>query len=301
MSGTHAIPATDPKHIERPPLGKILDLEELDTDLYLGRTYNDAALRIYGGQAVGQALVAAGRTVAPDRRVHSLHGHFLHPGNPKAPVVYHVERVRDGGSFTTRNVRATQEGLTIFQLTASYQRRESGLSHQSFDTTAPAPEEIPDFEDSLSPEELSDARAWLDVLRRNIAVDFRFPEEYPRVATARGESRPPRQRAWVRTSELLDQDPALQAAGFGYVSDLFLLSSALPPHGITIGEPGLQLASLDHSVWLHAEFRADEWHLYEQEGLWMGGGRGLARGHLFDREGTLVATTMQEGLLRLRQ
>jgi acyl-CoA thioesterase-2 len=301
MSRIHEVPTTAPNKIARPPLGQILALEELDRDLFLGHTYNDAAFRIYGGQAVGQALVASGRTVSPDRRVHSLHGHFLHPGNPKAPVVYHVDRVRDGGSFTTRNVRATQDGLTIFQLTASYQRRESGLSHQSRHTTATPPEGLPDFEESLSPDELRGAWSWLDVLRRNIAIEFRFPEEYPRVANARGESRPPRQRAWVRTSEILDEDPVVQAAGFGYVSDLFLLSSALPPHGITIDEPGLQLASLDHSVWLHSEFRADEWHLYEQEGLWMGGSRGLARGHLFDRTGTLVATTMQEGLLRLRQ
>ena len=301
MSRTHEAPTTAPTRIARPPLGQILDLEELDRDLFLGHTYNDAAVRIYGGQAVGQALVASGRTVSTDRRVHSLHGHFLHPGNPKAPVVYHVDRVRNGGSFTTRNVRATQDGLTIFQLTASYQRREPGLSHQSVETTATPPEELPDFENSLSPDELRGARPWLDVLSRNIAVEFRFPEEYPRVANARGESRPPRQRAWVRTTEVLDEDPVVQAAGFGYISDLFLLSSALPPHGITIDEPGLQLASLDHSAWLHSEFRADEWHLYEQEGLWMGCGRGLARGHLFDRAGTLLATTVQEGLLRLRR
>lgn len=292
------VPAPPPG--SRPPLGRILELEEIDTDLYLGHSYNDAALRIYGGQAVGQALLAAGRTVPAERRAHSLHGHFIHPGDPRAPVLYHVERVRDGGSFTTRSVRATQNAVTIFLLTASFQRREQGFSHQAHRTTAPAPEEVPDFEDTIDPEYLADA-TWLPHLRANVAVDFRFPEEYPRVANARGEARPPRQRAWVRTAERLPVDPLTQAAGFAYTSDLFLLSSALPPHAVTIDEPGMQLASLDHSVWLHQDFRSDEWHLYEQEGLWTGGGRGLARGHLYDRDGVLVASTMQEGLLRLRK
>jgi acyl-CoA thioesterase-2 len=300
MSSTLEPGVIDPPNGPRPPLGRLLELEEVDTDLYIGRSYTDAALRIYGGQAVGQALVAAGRTVDPNRRAHSLHGHFIHPGNPQAPVLYHVERVRDGGSFTTRSVRATQGGVTIFLLTASFQRPERGFSHQARETVAPPPEEVPLFEDSVDPDYLKGA-TWLPQLRANVAVDFRFPEEYPRVANARGESRPPRQRAWIRTTERLTEDPLIQAAGFAYTSDLFLLSSALPPHAVTIDEPGMQLASLDHSVWLHENFRSDEWHLYEQEGLWTGGGRGLSRGHLYDRSGTLVASTMQEGLLRLRK
>ncbi|MFF4025484.1 MULTISPECIES: acyl-CoA thioesterase [Nocardia] len=300
MSSIPETGAVDLLHGHRPPLRRILELEEVDTDLYLGRSYNDAALRIYGGQAVAQALIAAGRTVPPERRAHSLHGHFIHPGNPQAPVLYHVERVRDGGSFTTRSVRATQGGVTIFLLTTSFQRPEQGFSHQARETTAPAPEQLPAFEDSVDSAYLADA-AWLPQLRANVAVEFRFPEEYPRIANARGESRPPRQRAWVRTATALADDPLVQAAGFAYTSDLFLLSSALPPHAVTIDEPGMQLASLDHSVWLHADFRSDEWHLYEQEGLWTGGGRGLARGHLYDRDGVLVASTMQEGLLRLRK
>jgi acyl-CoA thioesterase-2 len=290
----------DPSPGPRPHLGRLLELDEVDTDLFRGHSYNEKALRIYGGQAVGQALVAAGRTVPRDRRAHSLHGHFIKPGNPMEPVFYHVEQVRDGGSFTTRSVRATQGETTIFLLTASFQRPEAGLSHQAHHTTAPAPEQVPAFEDSVDPSYLADT-AWLPQLRTNIAVDFRFPEEYPRVANSRGESRPPKQRAWVRTADKLDDDPLIQAAGFAYTSDLFLLSSTLPPHAITIDEPGMQLASLDHSVWLHTEFHSDEWHLYEQEGLWTGGGRGLARGHLYDRNGTLVASTMQEGLLRLRK
>lgn len=300
MSSTLEADVFDPPHGPRPPLGRILDLEQVDTDLYRGYSFNDTVARIYGGQAVGQALVAAGRTVAAERRAHSLHSHFIHPGDPRVPVLYHVERVRDGGSFTTRSVRATQDGATIFLLTASFQRPERGLEHQVDHTVAPTPETLPDFEDAVDPAYLTEAR-WLPQLRANIAVDFRFPEEYPRVANSRGEARPPRQRAWVRTSVRLADDPLIQAAGFAYTSDLFLLSSTLPPHAITIDEPGMQLASLDHSVWLHEDFRSDEWHLYEQEGLRTAGGRGLAHGRLYDRNGILVASTMQEGLVRLRK
>ncbi|WP_084505327.1 acyl-CoA thioesterase [Nocardia harenae] len=299
MSSSLELGAIDPAPGPHPPLPRILDLEEIDTDLFLGRTHNDEAVRIFGGQAVAQALVAAGRTVPPERRAHSLHGYFIHPGNPRAPVVFHVERVRDGGSFTTRTVRATQRGVAVFVLTASFHRPEPGFSHQLTRSTALPPEELPAFEDSIPPDHV-DHTAWLPLMRANIAIDFRFPEEYPRVAIARGESRPPRQRAWVRTLDRLPDDPLTQAAGFAYVSDMFLLSSTLSPHGITVDDPRLQHASLDHAIWLHQEFRSDEWHLYEQEGVWTGGGRGLARGHLYDRDGVLVASTTQEGLLRLR-
>jgi acyl-CoA thioesterase-2 len=259
------------------------------------------APRIYGGQAVGQALVAAASTVPADRHVHSVHGHFLHPGNPAVPVTYEVDRLRDGGSFSSRAVRAVQSGTPIFTSTASFQRLEGGLIHQ-VRTSEPAlaPEDLPKFEDSLSEEDLR-AASWLPHLRGGVAVDFRFPEEYPRIANTRGEPRPARQRAWIRASEPLGDDPVVHAAAFAYVSDLFLLSSALPPHAITIENPQLQLASLDHTIWFHEQFRIDDWHLYEQEGSWMGHGRGLCRGYLYARSGTLVASTTQEGLLRLRR
>ncbi|MBF4479315.1 acyl-CoA thioesterase-2 [Rhodococcus rhodochrous J3] len=285
--------------IPRPPVGQILSLENVGYDAFRGSAYTQAP-RIYGGQALGQSLVAAGLTVDRDRQVHSLHGHFVHPGRSDTPVNYHVERLRDGGSFTTRQVRAVQNDRTIFLATASFQRPEKGLEHQT-PVSAPAtpPEELPRLEDSLSEEELSEA-TWLLPLLTNIGVEFRFPEEYPRLANRRGESRPPRQRAWIRTPERLGDDILVHAAGFAYCSDLFLLSAALPPHGRHIDTPGLQLASLDHTVWWHAPFRADEWHLYEQHGYRMGGGRGLSRGYLFDRDGNLLASTAQEGLLRFR-
>ncbi|WFS11084.1 acyl-CoA thioesterase [Rhodococcus aetherivorans] len=285
--------------IPRPPVRRILSLDEMGGDVFRGGSHTRAP-RIYGGQALGQSLMAAGLTVDRDRHPHSLHGHFVHPGRSDEPVDYHVERLRDGGSFTTRQVRAVQNDRTIFLATASFQRPEVGLEHQHpVSSPATPPEELPRFEDSLDPEELREA-TWLLPLFKNIGVDFRFPEEYPRLANRRGESRPPRQRAWVRTPEPLGDDLLVQAAGFAYCSDLFLLSAALPPHARHIDTPGLQLASLDHTVWLHAPFRADEWHLHEQHGYRMVGGRGLSRGYLFDRDGNLLASTAQEGLLRFR-
>ncbi|MFZ2172697.1 MAG: acyl-CoA thioesterase II [Rhodococcus sp. (in: high G+C Gram-positive bacteria)] len=294
-----AVTAENRASIPRPPVGRILSLEDVGDDVFRGASHIRAP-RIYGGQALGQSLVAAGLTVDRDRPLHSLHGHFVHPGRSDAPVDYHVERLRDGGSFTTRQVRAVQGGRTIFPATASFQRPEKGLEHQ-YPVSAPAtpPEELPRFEDSLNPEEQGEA-TWLLPLFNSIGVDFRFPEEYPRLANRRGEARPPRQRAWIRTPERLGDDDLVHAAGFAYCSDLFLLSAGLPPHARHIDTPGLQLASLDHTVWLHAPFRADEWHLYEQHGSRMGGGRALSRGYLFDREGKLLASTAQEGLLRFR-
>ncbi|WP_084436863.1 acyl-CoA thioesterase [Aldersonia kunmingensis] len=282
----------------RPPLDRILHVEPIGDDVFEGRSYTDAG-RIYGGTVVGQALVAAGRTVEPDRHVHSLHAQFLHPGSTADPVIYRTERARDGRSFTTRNVVAEQNGKTIFELSASFQRLEDGLSHQPEAPTATAPEELPDMLALLTDEHKA-VNEWARNYERNIAIDFRFPgPDQPRMAGGAAGPKDPHQLAWVRTSQQLSDDPIVHAAAWGYISDMFLLSAALRPHAISMQPDQMQVASLDHAVWFHAPFRADEWQLYEQDGMWTGGGRGLARGHLYTRDGRLIATVMQEGLLRV--
>ncbi|GAA4663565.1 hypothetical protein GCM10023197_17570 [Gordonia humi] len=188
----------------------------------------------------------------------------------------------------------------ILLATVSFQATETGLSHQTPTFDAPPPSATTEFDNGADGSNSAGAD-WLARLRENVAVDFQFPDEHPRIANLRGETRPPFQQAWVRTAERLSDDPLSQAAGFAYASDLFLLSSVLPPHALTTDRPGLQLASLDHSVWFHAPFRSDMWHLYEQEGVWTGGGRALTRGHLFSRDGVLMASTTQEGVVRVRE
>jgi acyl-CoA thioesterase-2 len=279
-------------------LEQILDLEEIDTRVFRGRSRKTDVARIFGGEVAGQALVAAGRTVPQDRRVHSLHAYFLRPGDPGAPILYQVDTIRDGRSFTTRRVVGTQRGEAVFHLSASFHIAEKGVSHQVPQLVAPAPEELPSAEESLAN---ADERtlAWFARIRDRLPLDWRFPEELPRLASVRGELRPPRQRVWVRSAQPLSDDPLVHVCGATYASDMFLLSSALPPHGVVIDDPGSQVASLDHAVWFHAPFRADDWLLYEQEGTWAGGARALCRGSLFDRHGTLVASVVQEGLIRL--
>lgn len=284
--------------LSRPPVSSILELAQLDSNSFRGESHTGVR-RVYGGQTLGQSLLAAGRTIEHEHHPHSLHANFVHPGRSDLPVDYHVERVRDGASFTTRHVRAVQGGRTLLLATASFQRDEEGLRHQDIEPSPvpPLPEDLPHFQDSLTISEAAEAN-WLPPLMAGVGIEFRFPEEYPRLACRRGENGPPRQRAWIRTLEPLGDERLIHAAGFAYCSDLFLLSAALPPHARHIDTPGLQLASMNHAVWLHAPFRSDEWHLYEQHGYWMGGGRGISTGRLFDRKGTLVASTTQEGLLR---
>jgi acyl-CoA thioesterase-2 len=279
-------------------LQEILDLEQIEVRMFRGRSRWTDVPRIFGGEVAGQALVAAGRTVPGERHVHSLHAYFLRPGDPQAPVLYGVDAIRDGGSFTTRRVVATQHGEAIFNLAASFHVTERGRSHQVPQVNTVDPDLLPTAEESLLSAD-EQTRAWLQRLRERIPVDIRFPEELPRVATMRGEQRPPLQRVWLRSSQPLGADPLVHQCAVTYVSDLFLLASALPPHRLVIDDPSLQVASLDHAVWFHAPFRADEWLYYEMEGTWAGGARALCRGTLFDRHGSLIASVMQEGLVRV--
>jgi len=278
-------------------LQDILDLEPIEKHVFRGRSRPSSATRVFGGEVAGQALVAAGRTVPVDRQVHSLHAYFLRPGDPGSPILYQVDAIRDGRSFTTRRVVAVQHGEPIFHLSASFQLPAEGFAHQLPQLSAAPPETLPSAEESLRTVD-ERSRAWFARITEAFPIELRFPEEMPRFATVRGERREPRQRVWLRSSHPLDDDPLLHVCAATYASDLFLLATALPPHGVVVDDPGVQITSLDHAVWFHAPFRADDWLFYDQEGIWAGGSRALCRGSFFDRHGTLVASVVQEGLVR---
>jgi acyl-CoA thioesterase-2 len=278
-------------------LQEILDLEQIEKHVFRGRSRSSAATRVFGGEVAGQALVAAGRTVPAERRVHSLHSYFLRPGDPGNPIVYMVDAIRDGGSFTTRRVVAVQHGEPIFHLSASFQAPAEGFAHQLPRLTAALPETLPTAAESLAAAD-ERSRTWFARITEAFPIELRFPEEMPRIATVRGELRPPRQKVWMRSAHPLADDPLLHVCAATYASDLFLLATALPPHGVVVDDPGVMVASLDHAVWFHAPFRADDWLFYDQEGTWAGNSRALCRGSFFDRHGTLVASVVQEGLVR---
>ena len=280
-------------------LQQILDLERIEDLVFRGRSRPVAETRVFGGEVAGQALIAAARTVAPERTVHSLHAYFLRPGDPGRPILYQVDPIRDGRSFTTRRVVGIQHGEPIFTLSASFQATEPGVHHQVPELSVPDPDELPTAAELMERGGERSA-AWFAQFSRRFPVELRFPEEPPAMGTVRGEARPPRQVVWVRATETLPDDPALHACAATYVSDLMLLGAALLPHRLMFGNPRLQMASLDHAVWFHAPFRADDWLCYQQESPWAGNARALCRGSLFDRGGTLVATVMQEGLIRVR-
>jgi acyl-CoA thioesterase-2 len=285
----------------RAGLQQILDLEQIEDLVFRGRSRSEAeTTRVFGGEVAGQALVAAARTVAPARTVHSLHAYFLLPGDPGRPILYQVDPIRDGSSFTTRRVVGIQHGDAIFTLSASFQVSEPGVHHQLPALTAADPDDLPPATTLLEGAD-ERAAAWYAQLSERFPVELRFPAEPPGLATVRGETRPPRQAVWIRSAERLPDDPVLHACAATYASDLMLLGTALLPHKLLFGHPRLQMASLDHAVWFHGRFRADEWLCYEQESPWAGNARALCRGSLFDRRGTLVATVMQEGLIRVRE
>ena len=275
----------------------LLDLEQIENNIFRGRSPEDRQQRVFGGQVAGQALVAAGRTVPVNRPVHSLHAYFIRPGDPLVPLVYTVDRVRDGRSFTTRRVLAVQHGETIFSLSASFQVPEDGPAYQEPMLDAPGP-----GESAAAGPVTSAAQAWYDEFLRRFPVEVRFPEaDGPAWLTImRGEKGPPRQRFWVRSRQPLPDDPLVHVSAVTYVSDLFLISSAMPPHGLATGGRSVSAASLDHAVWFHAPFRFDDWLFYDQSSTWAAGARALCRGLLFDRSGRLVASVMQEGMIRVR-
>jgi acyl-CoA thioesterase II len=273
----------------------ILDIERLEENLFRGVSPKARWQRVYGGQVIGQALVAATRTVEA-RAPHSLHGYFLLAGDPSVPIIYNVDRIRDGRSFTTRRVVAVQHGQAIFVMSASFHIEEEGFSHQVAMPDVPAPEELPSEAEmkarfiDLVPDNVR--RYW----ERERPIELR-PVSYDRYFSRKP---PPEavQHIWVRAADRLPDDPALHNCVLAYASDMTLLDTSLLAHGRSVFEQDVITASLDHALWFHRPFRADEWLLYTQDSPNTSGARGFNRGSLFTRDGVLVASVAQEGLIR---
>lgn len=273
---------------------QVLDLEKLEENLFRGRSPQDRWQRVFGGQVIGQALVAACRTVE-ERQPHSLHGYFLLGGDPRVPIIYEVDRIRDGKSFTTRRVLAIQHGRAIFSLTASFQVEEDGFAHGSGMPDVPPPEDLPDEDEIRAgaiPSMSEPVRAYF---QRERPIELR-PVDVDRPAMAHPLEG--RFRVWIRATGALPDDAAIHRCVLAYASDYTLLDTSLVPHGRSVTEETIQAASLDHALWFHRPFRADEWLLYAQDSPSASGARGFARGLVFARSGELVASVAQEGLIR---
>ena len=273
---------------------EILDPETLEGNLFRGLSPQSGWQRVFGGQVIGQALVAATRTVDA-RPVHSLHGYFMLPGDPGLPIVYEVDRLRDGRSFTTRGVRAIQHGRAIFSMLVSFHRDEPGFDHSSPMPKVPMTEELPSEEDirkNILPNMPDAVRIYYE---RERPIELR-PVEFRRYISR--DHRDPKFHVWIRSTAPLPADPAIHQCVLAYASDMTLLDTSLIPHGRTVFDKSIQAASLDHALWFHRPFRADEWLLYAQDTPNAFGARGLSRGLIFARDGTHVATVAQEGLIR---
>jgi acyl-CoA thioesterase-2 len=276
----------------------ILDLEQLEHNLYRGRSPQVGWQRVFGGQVIGQALVAAQRTVEEQRHVHSLHAYFMRPGDPSVPIVYEVERIRDGSSFSTRLVQAIQHGRAIFSLSASFQVDEPGFDHQLDMPEVTPPDQLmgeKELKESFlkhAPENIR--RYW----ERDRAIEIR---PVSLVHYLSREKLPPKQDVWVRANGAVPDQRHIQAAVLAYLSDMTLLDTSLFAHGHSIFDKHLQVASLDHAMWFHRPVKLDDWLLYTQDSPNASGARGLTRGALYTPDGTLVASVAQEGLIRNRQ
>lgn len=284
-----------PRSVEE--LLELLELEAIEDNLFRGQQPRTGLQRVFGGQVAAQALAASTRTVPEQYLVHSLHSYFLRPGDTSVPIVYDVDTLREGRSFATRRILARQHGRPIFAMTANYQIPEDGLDHQDPAPDVPQPEDCPTLlEATPGSEKIADhwKREW-DALEIRHAGDSRTG------GTVEAGDHSARSRLWIRTNGELPDDPFTQVVAFTYASDLTLLAASLVPHDLQIASPGMQAASLDHTIWFHRPFRADRWWLYDQVSPSASGGRGLATARVFTQDGTLVATVAQEGLIRLRR
>jgi acyl-CoA thioesterase-2 len=291
MNDTHDAGETPVEELLR-----LLDLEAIDVNIFRGLSPKDRSQRVFGGQVLGQALVAASRTVE-DRFCHSLHAYFLLPGDPKVPILYEVDRSRDGRSLSSRRVVAIQQGRPIFHMSVSFQIDEPGLVHQMDAPDVPRPEALPseaEARESIADQVPEGHRA--DFLKAR-PIELRPVYPYDILNPAKG---PPSQAFWVRATGRLPEDRALQQCVLAYASDMTLLETSLLPHGIGWFDRRVQMATIDHAMWFHRPFRADEWLLYVQDSPAATGGRGFNRGLIYAEDGTLVASVAQEGLVRLR-
>ncbi len=279
-------------------LVKLLALERIEENLFRGQSQDLGWGTVFGGQVLGQALSAAVQTVPAERHVHSLHAYFLRPGDVSRPIVYEVDRIRDGGSFTTRRVVAVQGGKAILNLATSFQKPEPGFEHQDEMPAAPPPESLPTEQEGAA----RFAAKLPELVRARATAGHPF--EFRSVASEGDPFAPapvaPRRMVWLRTVERLPDDPALHAYLLAYASDHSFITTALLPHGVSWVTPGMQVASLDHVMWFHQPHRVDEWLLHVMDSQAAHGGRGLVRGRIFTQDGRLVASTAQEGLIRKR-
>jgi acyl-CoA thioesterase-2 len=278
-------------------LVKLLTLEQIEENLFRGPSQDLGWGTVFGGQVLGQALSAATQTVLPERHVHSMHAYFLRPGDVNKPVVYNVDRIRDGTSFTTRRVVAIQSGRPIFNMSASFQVDEHGFEHEEPMPEAPPP-------DSLKNEQelAAEVAATLPVAWRERVLAERPFELRPVTLTdpLRPKPQPPRRMGWLRTAGKLPDNPALHNWLLAYASDHHFIGTAMLPHAVSFLTPGMQVASIDHVMWFHRPVRVDEWLLHVMDSPVARGGRGLVRGRIYTRDGSLVASTAQEGLIRQR-
>lgn len=292
-----SIPSAEENQQALNDLVSLLDLEAIEVNIFRGVSTDEDRVRVFGGQVAGQALIAASRTVdEPGRRVHSLHSYFLRPGDPKRPILYEVDRIRDGRSFSTRRVVAIQNGKAIFNLQASFHGDESGGPdfHLTMNEDLGSPDDLPDFHTRMAPHR-ERIGAWFDQPR---PIDLRYVDGDP---MSREGGSNEGQHVWMRANGSLPDDPVLHACVLTYASDMTLLDTTLLPFGLAFDHPGLQMASLDHAMWFHRPFRADDWLMYQQRAISTGGSRGLAGGAIFTADGSLAVSVVQEGLARFTQ
>lgn len=277
---------------------QLLKLEKIEENIFRGQSQDLGFGNVFGGQVLGQALSAASQTVPSERHAHSLHGYFMHPGNVQKPIVYTVDCIRDGKNFTTRRVVAVQGGRAIFSMSASFQMEESGFEHQDRMPDVPGPEELKsviEFARPMADKLRPDAR---EKLLREKPIESRIVDP---INPFEPEKRPPEKYIWLRAIDNLPDDPFIHQCLLAYASDFGLVGTALNPHGQSFWMPGMQLASLDHAMWFHGDFRLDDWLLFSIRSPRAAKSRGLAIGHFFTHDGRLVATAVQEGLIRKRK